>query len=282
LEKARQAKASLAAAQPAQTPPKAEITIVNNTGYDVKKVELTTSGSTTTTTWTQGAFRKGESDTFRDLELTRYDITMTDTDGDTYTKRDVQIADKARIVFTMDDYNKKTAVASASPSGSSSSSGSSGSAPGSSIPGYSTSGNITTSRCAVCSGTGRISGLNPNYGQAAADAIRYGWRNTTPMYTDQVCYLCKGSGVFVSTYIDPKTLPGSSGGGGGSSSSSGYSGSRTPSQCSGCYGPGQIYASVPDYTYGSTTVQTYCEICRATYGKHGHKPCPSCGGSGYR
>ena len=86
------------------------ITIVNNTGYTVFNVHIS---CVTSTTW--GADRLGASEVLsngRSVTLNlpaplrtsnRYDIRLIDSDGDTYTKRNVTVSNNSRIVFTIRD-----------------------------------------------------------------------------------------------------------------------------------------------------------------------------------
>lgn len=86
------------------------ITIVNNTGYTIFNVYVSCA---TSTTW--GADRLGSSEVLSNnrsatLNLpfllnvcNRYDIRLTDSDGDTYTKTNVLVTANSRIVFTLSD-----------------------------------------------------------------------------------------------------------------------------------------------------------------------------------
>ena len=93
---------------PAQQLP--TITIVNNTGYTVWYLRVRQSGNDS---W--GGDRLGSAEEMpngRSITLdlavplstaSRYDFQMEDSDGDTYTKMNVQISNNSRIVFTNND-----------------------------------------------------------------------------------------------------------------------------------------------------------------------------------
>jgi hypothetical protein len=97
-------------ALPAQQNP--SITIVNNTGYTVFYVYIS---STASTNW--GSDRLASNQVLRhgqsvSLELphpinvvNRYDIRLIDLDGDSYTKWNVLVSANSRIVFTFDDFD---------------------------------------------------------------------------------------------------------------------------------------------------------------------------------
>jgi len=99
------------------------ITIVNNTGYTVYYVYISPSDSDY---WGQDRLdsdqiiRNGNSVTLRlpypSSEVSRYDIRLTDSDGDTYTKMNVLLTANARIVFTFDDFDRSSAPAQSNPS----------------------------------------------------------------------------------------------------------------------------------------------------------------------
>jgi len=105
----------------AQTGP--SITIVNNTGYTIYYVYIST---TTDSNWgsdvlpSDQLINNGESVTIRlpyALNVVnRYDIRLEDSDGDTYSKYDVLVSANARIVFTISDIdNKSTPPSSSNP-----------------------------------------------------------------------------------------------------------------------------------------------------------------------
>ena len=87
-----------------------QITIVNNTGYTILYVYIS---SATDTTW--GPDRLGSNQTIRNgqsvtLNLPtpvgeRYDIMLKDSDGDTYTKKNVNVTANSRIAFTFSDFD---------------------------------------------------------------------------------------------------------------------------------------------------------------------------------
>jgi len=95
--------------QPSGTQP-AQITIVNNTGYTIWYVYISPS---TESNW--GSDRLGSNQTIRngqsvtlnlpDPTVTQYDIRIKDSDGDTYTKKNVRVTANSRIVFTFDDFD---------------------------------------------------------------------------------------------------------------------------------------------------------------------------------
>ncbi|MCL2067094.1 MAG: hypothetical protein FWG99_06480 [Treponema sp.] len=86
------------------------VTIVNNTGYTIYYVYIS---KTTSDSW--GSDRLGRSETISNgdsvslqlphpvAEVSRYDIKLEDSDGDSYTKMNVLVAANSRIVFTKDD-----------------------------------------------------------------------------------------------------------------------------------------------------------------------------------
>jgi len=88
------------------------ITIVNNTGYTIWEVYIS---STASETW--GSDRLGAEEVISNggsvsLQLpylinvvNRYDIMLVDSDGDSYTKADVLVSANAKIVFTFDDFD---------------------------------------------------------------------------------------------------------------------------------------------------------------------------------
>ncbi|MCL2264847.1 MAG: hypothetical protein FWC22_02285 [Treponema sp.] len=86
--------------------------IVNNTGYEVYYIFMT---PTTDDSWGQDilpenqTLEDGESFQyqlpFALREASAYDICLEDLDGDTYTKMNVTVSDKARIIFTFDDFD---------------------------------------------------------------------------------------------------------------------------------------------------------------------------------
>lgn len=88
------------------------ITIVNNTGYTIWYIYIS---QTASDTW--GADRLATNQTLSSgnsislplpypLNVTnRYDIRLKDSDGDTYTKRNVLVSANSRIVFTFDDFD---------------------------------------------------------------------------------------------------------------------------------------------------------------------------------
>lgn len=282
------------------------ITIVNNTGNNVRTIYLRCSyknqnGSTSNTEQKieiTPYLSPGNSTTTKlpvPLNTVNiYDIEMVFTDGKSQKANNVTVSANARISF-----------GSSGSSGTSNSSGSSGGLP----PGFTQNpdGTITmrsggtettynpitgygtvTSICPICSGTGRIQALNPMYGMGAADSIRYGYRNTTPMYTMQICYMCNGLGkTITNTYVDPNSLSskGSSGGSSSSSSSGGSSGggggrSTTLSKHAFCNGTGQVFGGYSaDYTGNS--ISTWCDICQANKYPHYHTKCTGCNGTGY-
>jgi hypothetical protein len=139
-------------------------------------------------------------------------------------------------------------------------------------PGYVT----TTTTCAICSGTGFIQGLNSIYGMGRANSIRYGYSNTVPMYTSQICYLCNGAGkTTTTTYVDPNPSQ--------SKSSSDYSTSPSSSgrtrTCDLCLGKAQLW----EYTgsVGDPRTTIYCSVSGCDVkSPHRHTPCNRCGGTG--
>ncbi|MHB9296564.1 hypothetical protein PilKf_02337 [Pillotina sp. SPG140] len=85
------------------------VTIVNNTGYTVYYLYISQS---TATEWEEdilgdAVISNGDSINVRLAEplttANRYDIKLTDEDGDTYTKWNLLIQEDAQIVFTLDD-----------------------------------------------------------------------------------------------------------------------------------------------------------------------------------
>jgi hypothetical protein len=100
---------SMAALSAQQNP---SITIVNNTGHTIWYVYISL---TTSDDW--GSDRLGSGKTIPDgssasLQLpspinvvNQYDIGLKDSNGDIYTKFNVQVSANARIVFTSDDYD---------------------------------------------------------------------------------------------------------------------------------------------------------------------------------
>jgi hypothetical protein len=206
-------------------------------------------------------------------------------------------------VVAVDPSGKSVSASSSSSSGSSNSSGSSSSSGTSKPSGSSSSsaasgpsvsqlsnldpntgGYITsTSRCPICSGTGRIQALDPMYGINRANDIRYG-NYYTPRYTSQICYMCNGAGsTTTTTYVPPvNSSSGSSGGSSsGSSSSPSYSsGGGSRSKHSFCNGTGQTFGGYSaDYTGNS--IQTWCDICQERKYPHYHQKCTGCNGTGY-
>jgi hypothetical protein len=112
---------SLAALSAQQNP---SITIVNNTGYTIWYVYIS---QTASDNW--GSDRLGSGKTIPDgdsvsLQLpspidaeNQYDIGLEDSNGDIYTKYNIQVSANARIVFTSDDYdNNLTKAAYSGPS----------------------------------------------------------------------------------------------------------------------------------------------------------------------
>jgi len=86
-----------------------QITIVNNTGYVITQVFISSSGDGS---W--GVNRLLEASLLRGHSVTldfpfpldaanRYNIRLTDSDGDTYTKINIRTSNHNRIVFTIDD-----------------------------------------------------------------------------------------------------------------------------------------------------------------------------------
>ena len=98
-----------AAAPVANGPP---ITIVNNTGYTVYYVRIS---STASDSW--GSDRLGSDEILNNGYaatvnlpypidvVNRYDIQLEDSDGDTYTKYNVLVTSGSRIIFTFDDFD---------------------------------------------------------------------------------------------------------------------------------------------------------------------------------
>ena len=86
-----------------------QITIVNRTGYEITQVYFS---SSVDDFWgvnrlVSATILRGHSVTL-DLPyplnvVDRYDIRLTDVDGDTYTKFNVRVTNSPRIVFTLDD-----------------------------------------------------------------------------------------------------------------------------------------------------------------------------------
>ena len=93
-----------------------QITIVNNTGYTVWYVQLS---STADEYWGEDRLANdqvlpnGQSFSMNLPHplnvVNRYDIRLTDSDGDTYTKMNVLVSANSRIVFTFDDFDRETA-----------------------------------------------------------------------------------------------------------------------------------------------------------------------------
>jgi len=95
----------------AQTNP--SITIVNNTGYTVYYVYVS---QTASDNW--GSDRLDSNETLPNGQavsitlpyplnvVNRYDIKLEDSDGDTYTKMNVQVTANSAIVFTFDDFDE--------------------------------------------------------------------------------------------------------------------------------------------------------------------------------
>jgi hypothetical protein len=138
-------------------------------------------------------------------------------------------------------------------------------------------GGYVTSICSICSGKGQIQALNPMYGMGAADAIRYGYRNTTPMYIMQACYGCKGLGT-ISTYVPPVTPTPSSPSSNNYGSSSPSSSGRTRT-CDLCLGKGQLWEYTGSVGDNRTTV--YCSVSGCNVkSPHRHTTCNRCSGTG--
>jgi hypothetical protein len=145
----------------------------------------------------------------------------------------------------------------------------------------------TTLPCFICGGTGQVMGMNPYYGMNRANAIRYGYYDSTPPTTLQTCYGCGGLGSkTMTTYVPPvSSYSGSSsdssyssGSGSGSSSfSSADSGYVT---CRSCKGTGKcgycdkgITISDSYYT-GLEKIVHDCGVCKGTGN------CGTCRGTG--
>ena len=96
---------------PAQRNP--SITIVNNTGYTIWYVYVS---ATTNDSWGNDfldddeILENGASVTVNLPNpintVNRYDIRLEDSDGDTYSKMNVQVSANSRIVFTFDDFDE--------------------------------------------------------------------------------------------------------------------------------------------------------------------------------
>ena len=96
----------------AQEPP--QITIVNNTGYEITHVSISTSDdefSEVNRLAAGQSLRRGHS-VILNLpypinEVNRYNIRLTDSGGDTYTKFNIRITNNnQRISFTLDDWDE--------------------------------------------------------------------------------------------------------------------------------------------------------------------------------
>jgi DnaJ-class molecular chaperone len=130
--------------------------------------------------------------------------------------------------------------------------------------------------------------MNPAYGMGAANAIRCGYSNTTPMYTWQTCYSCNGLGkTTTSSYASPYSSSSGSSGSYGSSSSSGSSSgygssssSRILGTCTLCKGSGEIFGENVTNLTGKPFLSTWCSTCQTDRFPHVHTRCTRCGGSG--
>jgi len=100
--------------QPTQSSPPASnlpvITVVNNTGYTLVQLFLS---PTSFDYWEEVVFDKEVIETGEGVIVTlayplsqekRYDFKMVDSDGDSYTKMDILVAEDDVIVFTFDDF----------------------------------------------------------------------------------------------------------------------------------------------------------------------------------
>ena len=85
------------------------VTIVNNTGFTIYNVQLS---QTATSNWEEDVLKEKVLRNGNRIRVTlaypltvanRYDIKLTDEDGDTYTKWNVFITDEKIIIFTLDD-----------------------------------------------------------------------------------------------------------------------------------------------------------------------------------
>ena len=107
----------------AQNADRPRVTIVNNTGYTTYYLYIK---STADDSW--GSDFLGSSVISNENSFTvtmpyalnvvnRYDIQLKDSDGDTYTKNNVLISNNSRVVFTFDDFDRRTSSTSTTATG---------------------------------------------------------------------------------------------------------------------------------------------------------------------
>jgi len=264
---------SSAKTSPAVTQEPPRVTIVNNTGYTVYYVNIS---PTDATDWQDDVM--GKEVLLNDRSVTvkladplhianRYDIMLTDEDGDTYTKWNVLIGQNSSIVFTLADID----IDDTDPQPATASSNSAGTTPASSTRSDSRTdnGSVTTTTqvtCMLCYGSGKqmcqcCAGTGQQYRNSLMGVyfIKCACCDGAGKIT---CSYCKGQGhTVVSSTYTPSTPQGSG---------SGYSGTSTMPV---------VPVSMPQGNsgFGSGTSGSNRIVCSRCSGTGN---CSSCGGTG--